>query len=173
MAGQTPISEDLEMGSRDTTPSQVQDTTSSRPEAKRSYTIHTPSFLRTNNTSSTQPPLLPVSERPNDVPTPTGTVGRNRAHTVSVSMRPRNRAGSINNTNRNRSGTVNNRYRSGSTASNGRRSGDTRRSGEERSGSPVTYEIAGNGEDEPRELHDEVVGMLDVIDPQVATSESF
>lgn len=90
-------------------------------------------------------------------------MGRNRAHTVSVAMRARNRAGSVSNRERKGSVARSTRDRSGSIISS------IRRSGEEGAKSPGSTHSRQDGE--TRELHDEVVGMLDCIDPQVATSE--
>ena len=175
MSRPTPVA-DLEAGSRDAAAVSPADTGSSRPPAGRSYSLNVPSFLRSSNAPS---PLLPepVTASAGSVPTGTNssessTTGRNRAHTVAVSVRNRNRAASISQRDRKGSGTasISARRRSGSIASSLRRSGEGARGGEERAGSPVNFEVQGNGE--TRELNDEVVGMLDCIDPQVATSQS-
>jgi len=175
MSRPSPVA-DLEAGSRDAAAVLPTEAGSSRPPAGRSYSLNVPSFLRSSNAPS---PLLPEPATASTGAAPTtnssgsSTSGRNRAHTVSVSVRNRNRAASISQRDRKGSGTasISARRRSGSIASSLRRSGEGPRGGEERAGSPVNFEVQGNGE--TRELNDEVVGMLDCIDPQVATSKSY
>jgi hypothetical protein len=76
------------------------------------------------------------------------TVRRNRAHTVAVALRPPPKEVS----------------RRGSGASNPRNLEEARL----REGSPVHFELGRESED----LCDEVVGMLDVVDPEVSTGTS-
>jgi len=85
------------------------------------------------------------------ITTPVSTARRNRAHTVAVALGPSGRRGSG----------PNERRRRGSSSANPRNLEE----GREREGSPVHFEL-GN---EQEELDDEVVGMLDVIDPEVST----
>jgi hypothetical protein len=142
-----------------------------RRPANRSNSLNIPSlpgFLRTSSSSNASPVLPAPVTAPigqggvdEDGPVNTGPRRRDRAHTVSVTLR-------------------NNRPRGESLSQaqgdkpTGRRRGESlvRRSqdsdGRRRSGSvrePVDFDIGTH----EGELHDEVVGMLDCIDPQVST----
>jgi hypothetical protein len=84
--------------------------------------------------------------------TPVSTARRNRAHTVAVALGPRGSG-------------PRERRRRGSSSANPR----SLEEGRERDGSPVHFELG----QEQEELNDEVVGMLDVIDPEVSTGTSL
>jgi hypothetical protein len=120
-----------------------------RPSADRSQSALLP--LQTINTESGE------NDNEDEVPSsaqtatasvsgPTTTTRRNRAHTVAVALGPPKREG----------------LRRGSSSSNPRRLEEGRG---EREGSPVHFELGNDQED----LDDEVVGMLDVVDPEVST----
>jgi hypothetical protein len=120
-----------------------------RPSADRSQSALLP--LQTINTESGE------NDNEDEVPGsaqtatasvsgPTTTTRRNRAHTVAVALGPAKREG----------------LRRGSSSSNPRRLEEGRG---EREGSPVHFELGNEHED----LDDEVVGMLDVVDPEVST----
>ena len=120
-----------------------------RPSADRSQSALLP--LQTINTESGE------NDNEDEVPGsaqtatasvsgPTPTTRRNRAHTVAVALGPPKREG----------------LRRGSSSSNPRRLEEGRG---EREGSPVHFELGNDQED----LDDEVVGMLDVVDPEVST----
>ena len=116
-----------------------------RPSADRSQSALLP--LQTINTESGENEV-PVSAQTASasVSGPTTTTRRNRAHTVAVALGPPKREG----------------LRRGSSSSNPRRLEEGRG---EREGSPVRFELGNEHED----LDDEVVGMLDVVDPEVST----
>jgi len=119
-----------------------------RPSADRSHSALLP--LQTINTeagSEENEDEGPTSARSPGSSGP--TTRRNRAHTVAVALGPSRREG----------------RRRGSTASNPRGLEEGRG---EREGSPVRFELG----DEHEDLNDEVVGMLDVIDPEVSTGMS-
>jgi hypothetical protein len=120
-----------------------------RPSADRSQSALLP--LQTINTESGENDI--EDEVPSSAQTatasvsgPTTTTRRNRAHTVAVALGPPKREG----------------LRRGSSSSNPRRLEEGRG---EREGSPVHFELGNDQED----LDDEVVGMLDVVDPEVST----
>jgi len=118
-----------------------------RPTADRSQSALLP--LQTINTESGENDN--EDEVPGSTQTATASVSgpttrRNRAHTVAVALGPPKREG----------------LRRGSSSSNPRRLEEGRG---EREGSPVHFELGNEHED----LDDEVVGMLDVVDPEVST----
>ena len=116
-----------------------------RPSADRSQSALLP--LQTINNESGEndnEDEVPVSAQTASVSGP--TTRRNRAHTVAVALGPPKREG----------------LRRGSSSSNPRRLEEGRG---EREGSPVHFELGNEHED----LDDEVVGMLDVVDPEVST----
>jgi hypothetical protein len=120
-----------------------------RPSADRSQSALLP--LQTINTESgdnenDNEGEVPGSAQTASVSGPTTTTKRNRAHTVAVALGPPRREG----------------LRRGSSSSNPRRLEEGRG---EREGSPVHFELGNDHED----LNDEVVGMLDVVDPEVST----
>jgi hypothetical protein len=114
-----------------------------RPSADRSQSALLP--LQTINTESGEDEV-PSSAQTATASVPSPATRRNRAHTVAVALGPPKREG----------------LRRGSSSSNPRRLEEGRG---EREGSPVHFEL-GNGQED---LDDEVVGMLDVVDPEVST----
>lgn len=176
---------DLEAGMQQPTPTTAQqgagNDAATRPAPARSYSlgISMPSFLRTSTTQ--QPPsILPppaTAAGSNETASPQSpaqaTVRRNRAHTVSVSLQPpRARAGS--DAGRTGTPTGTQRTRRGSILGRGsqdRNSGERRRSlsRASRDGTPEPVQFDLQEGEEQRGLHDEVVGMLDCIDPHVST----
>jgi hypothetical protein len=122
-----------------------------RPSADRSQSALLP--LQTVNTEGeTENDNENENEGPTSAQTAstsTPTTRRNRAHTVAVALGPPRREG----------------RRRSSAASNPRSLEEGRG---EREGSPVHFELGNEHED----LNDEVVGMLDVIDPEVSTGIS-
>jgi hypothetical protein len=115
-----------------------------RPSVDRSQSALLP--LQTINTEGVAEDQVP-SARTTSTSTP--ATRRNRAHTVAVALGPPRREG----------------LRRGSSSTNPR-SLEEGRGGRE--GSPVHFELGNEHED----LNDEVVGMLDVVDPEVSTGMS-
>ena len=156
---------------------------SSRPAPARAYSlgISIPSFLRPSSTQQSPNALPPPATAPgtNGPASPqsptTPTAQRSRAHTVSVSIQPsRARAGSDAARRGSVRGNSAQRARRGSLLGRGsqdRNSGERRRSvSRGDTPEPVRFDMQ-DGEDQ-HGLHDEVVGMLDCIDPQVSTGKS-
>ncbi|CAD6568158.1 MAG: hypothetical protein TREMPRED_004307 [Tremellales sp. Tagirdzhanova-0007] len=116
---------------------------SSRPEPIRTRSANSPS-ASINNDQNTAAPLTAPSSTVAEIQK------RSRANTVSVSMRSARRSPSS--------------YRQGSVSSANR---DAVRNGEreDSAAGPVSFDLPEEGS----ELHDEVVGMLDVIDDHVST----
>jgi hypothetical protein len=116
-----------------------------RPSADRSQSALLP--LQTINTESGEDEVPSSAQTATaSVSGPIPTTRRNRAHTVAVALGPPKREG----------------LRRGSSSSHPRRLEEGRG---EREGSPVHFELGDDQED----LDDEVVGMLDVVDPEVST----
>ena len=139
----------------------------SRPNPSRALSagLPLPITTNTNHNRNLQPPITapPLSSGPLNNPV------RGRAHTISVSLRGARspsvaKSPSINSADRG-SPVVEQREKQGA-------SGDSRRlsiSGMQRlrGGTPVSVDIPS----ENRELHDEAVGVLDVIDDHVSTGK--
>jgi hypothetical protein len=126
-------------------------TNDGRPSNHRSQSALLP--LTANHTNSAE------DEEESDSParTPEGSSSnarRNRSHTVAVAIGSGRRGSGPD-------------RRRGSTVSQTRDIEEGRNSRGNRPGSPVEYELG----DEQEDLNDEVVGVLDVIDPEVSTGE--
>lgn len=115
-----------------------------RPSADRSQSALLP--LQTIITESGENDDEEPSAQSPSVSSPTNR--RNRAHTVAVALGPPRKQS----------------LRRGSASSNPRSLEEGRG---EREGSPVHFELGNDHED----LNDEVVGMLDVVDPEVSTGK--
>jgi hypothetical protein len=141
----------LRVGSLSNPFSKSESNTPMRPSADRSQSALLP--LQTINTdagSDENGEEVPTSLQSPSSATP--TTRRNRAHTVAVALGPPRREG---------------RGRRRSSAASNPRGLEEGRG--EREGSPVRFELGNEHED----LNDEVVGMLDVIDPEVSTGMSY
>jgi len=131
-----------------------------RPTTDRSHSALLP--VRSHNSDPSAEDENVQTSAPSRVPESSNTARRNRSHTVAVAFESSRRG----------SGPSTRERRRGSSISNQRNMEEGRARGSEHSdrpGSPVQYEIG----DEREELNDEVVGMLDVIDPEVSTGECF
>ena len=134
---------------------------SSRPEPIRTRSANSPS-ASINNDQNTAAPLTAPSSTVAEIQK------RSRANTVSVSMRSARRSpssyrqGSVSSANRD---AVRNGEREGSSTSP-RLIAASRLRADSAAG-PVSFDLPEEGS----ELHDEVVGMLDVIDDHVSTGE--
>lgn len=130
-----------------------------RPTADRSQSALLPLTSR-NTDLSAEDEDVPVVAPP-CAPESSSAVRRNRAHTVAVAIGSSRRgSGPSTRTGRQRELSLSNQR----SMEEGRTRGSEH---SDRAGSPVQYELG----DEREELNDEVVGVLDVIDPEVSTGE--
>ena len=144
----------------------------SQPTRSRAWSIGVTSPAA-ERMASLQPVTAPAESRVNE-----NTTQRSRAHTVSISMRPNNRR-TLSDTRRGSTSLSpedaaergqRGRARSGtgtSTAEQRRESVQQEMREGDDDGTPVSFDLP----EEHEELHDEVVGMLDVIDDHVSTGE--